>query len=82
MAKHITPPALVVARFGSRKATARAINKHCGKTLMRPVAHTTVGRWVRSGHIPGRWGPMILHAARAEGLDINPEDLIYGRASA
>jgi hypothetical protein len=78
MTQHQTPPELVRERFGSNKATARAINKHCRHTMMRPIADTTPGRWIRRGYIPGEWAPMILHAARCEGIDIQPEHLIYG----
>ena len=62
--------AQIVQKFAERprdkgiRALARSIDK----------PHTTVARWVASGHIPAHEQARVLSAARAAGIDLTPAD--------
>lgn len=64
------PAELVIKTWGGVRKTARALE-------MSPA---TVSRWQRlGGLIPSKHLVKILERAKESGLDLKPEDLIYGR---
>jgi hypothetical protein len=72
---HVTPADWVVRQFGGTRTLARIINR----------GHSSIHRWRKRatthvpGCIPADCMPMILDAAAARGLDVQPLDLIKGR---
>lgn len=68
----MTPAEHIISKFGGLSATARALgHKH----------PTTVQGWRESGIIPARQQPLVLAAARAQGLDIGPADFFAEQAT-
>lgn len=68
----IRPGALVPHVFGGVRAAARAIG----------VDPSRVSRWSQIGTVPGRQMPRILEAAWAQGIDLTPHELVFGRPRA
>lgn len=74
--KHLSPAEIVINAFRGVNATARALGR-------KPSA---ISKWKKSrddrgcgGDVPARTHRLILERARADGLDVTAEDLIYGR---
>lgn len=72
----LSPAEVVIRAFGGVRATAKAIGRNPG----------SVCRWRQSkdrggsnGNVPRGAKKPILDAAKAQNLDINAHDLIYGR---
>lgn len=75
--KRLLPPAhFIVMQFGSVTATAKAIGvtKYCVSRWQHPR-----GKKKDEWALPGVQLKKILIAARERGIDITPEDLIFGR---
>ena len=56
----------VIGKFGGQSALARMIGK----------GRSTVQHWRKTGTIPAQWHPVLLQAARDQGIDVSPEDFI------
>ena len=76
MQTNYSPAQYVIHIFGGVRATARAISRTPG----------AIGFWKRDrnkggfgGDIPGSMHKKILVIAKQSGLDLTPDDLIYGR---
>ena len=72
----MSPADIVITAFGGVNDTAKALNRD----------PSTVSRWRLSkehkgcgGSIPSGVQRVILEEAKKRGLDITPNDLIYGR---
>lgn len=73
---HLSPAEYVIHVFGGVRATARALDKY----------PSTISKWQNRktedgllGQIPGSAQRQILEVAKAKGLDITPQDLIFGK---
>jgi hypothetical protein len=67
----LSAPQYVVKVFGGVRKTAKAVERD-------PSA---VSKWIHeTGNIPSSIQRKILELAKRDGLDITPNDLIYGRA--
>ncbi len=73
MIHHLSPVVYCTHIFGGTSAFARALR----------VPRDAIWRWTRSrlnmGLIPARHHRNILTLAKSQGLDVKPEDVIYGR---
>lgn len=68
---HLSPAEYVIHVFGGVRATARALNR----------TPPTISKWHKqNGHVPTSIQKLILDKASELGLDITPDDLIYGRS--
>lgn len=66
---HLNPAQYVVHLFKGIRPASRALS----------VSPTTIARWLASGFIPSRRQSIVLDMAKANRLDLKPEDLILGR---
>ena len=67
----MTPAELIIEKLGGVRATARAIGRD-------PSA---ICKWKQKGSIPMKAALQILEYAKANGIDITPNDLIMGRST-
>lgn len=58
--------ARIVAKFSGQSALARLLGKN----------QSTVQHWVSAGSIPTKWHGELLKIARAQGIDLRPQDFI------
>ena len=68
----ISPVEVVLDAFGGVTAVARIVNRH-------PSA---VSKWQQRGRVPNACQPDLLAEARRQGIALEAEDLILGRADA
>lgn len=57
----------VIRRFGSQSALAKALG----------VGQSTVQYWCNAGRVPTRWHNKIVAAAKASGIHISPNELLF-----
>jgi hypothetical protein len=62
----MTPAQRIISKFGGQSALAEAIGK----------SQSTVQYWNKSGTIPGKWHAVVIEAAEAKGLTVEPGDFI------
>ncbi|WP_412842287.1 carph-isopro domain-containing protein [Chromobacterium phragmitis] len=74
---NVSPPKLVVERFGGPQAVATALEAVTG----RPVNRSTVATWVRRDRLPGRVLADLLRAASHAGVVLTHKELIDGGQS-
>lgn len=73
---HLNPAEYVTLTFGGVRKTARAIGRHYTSVIKWRAPRERKGC---GGEIPSSAYKPILEAARARGLDISTNDLVYGR---
>lgn len=68
---YLTPSKLVILLFGGVRPLARLLNK----------TQSSVSKWQNSdaGDVPGKCHRQILELAKKRGVELTPEDLVYGR---
>jgi hypothetical protein len=66
---HLNPTEYFIYTFGSLKAAATSINR----------TSSAVCQWRNTGAVPSGAMREILRVAKIKGLDINPDDLLFGR---
>lgn len=73
---HLNPAQYVIKVFGGVRATARAIGRRPGAVINWKNPKKRGGC---DGHVPSAAQRLILQIATDEGLDITPDDLMFGR---
>jgi hypothetical protein len=73
---YYNPAQYVIFIFGGVRAAARALGRHPGAICNWKKARDRGGC---GGDVPGPAQKIILTAAKEKGLDITPNDLIFGR---
>ncbi|WP_425536209.1 carph-isopro domain-containing protein [Chromobacterium vaccinii] len=71
---NVSPPKLVVERFGGPQAVATALAAVTG----RPVNRSTVATWVSRGRLPGHVLSDLVRAAEHAGVALTHQELIEG----
>lgn len=74
---HLSPAAYVIHCFGGVRKTGRLLGR-TGSTISQWTKEKKDGRG-RGGQVPNSLHKKILHLATTRGLDITPNDLIFGR---